>query len=27
LENASVSLEAQDGLLMVRVIPEGKKHV
>ena len=27
LENARVSLEAQDGLLLVRVTPEGKKHV
>jgi HSP20 family protein len=27
LENARVSLEAHDGLLLVRVIPEGKKHV
>jgi HSP20 family protein len=27
LENARVSLEARDGLLLVRVITEGKKHV
>lgn len=27
LGNARVSLEARDGLLLVRVIPEGKKYV
>jgi hypothetical protein len=27
LGNASVSLEARDGLLLVRVITEGKKYV